>query len=67
MLDKIDGLSGFSPWILVDFRSPRRVLPQIQDGFNRKGLISDAGEKKLAFYVLRDYYAQRAQQQKLNP
>lgn len=63
MLDKIDGLSGFSPWILVDFRSPRRVLPQIQDGFNRKGLISDAGEKKQAFYVLRDYYAQRAQQQ----
>ncbi len=63
MLDNIDGLSGFSPWILVDFRSPRRVLPQIQDGFNRKGLISDAGQKKQAFYVLRDYYVQKAKAQ----
>ena len=49
MLDKIDGLSGMSPWILVDFRSPRRVLPGVQDDFNRKGIISDKGEKKKAF------------------
>lgn len=60
MLDKIDGLSGFTPWILVDFRSPRRVLPGIQDGFNRKGLISSEGVKKKAFFVLRDYYEKRA-------
>ena len=60
MLDKIDGLVGFSPWILVDFRSPKRVLPGIQDGFNRKGLISSDGVKKKAFFVLRDYYQQRA-------
>ena len=56
MLDKIDGLVGFSPWILVDFRSPKRVLPGIQDGFNRKGLISSDGVKKQAFFVLQDYY-----------
>jgi len=56
MIDGIDQLSGFSPWVLVDFRSPRRVLPQIQDGYNRKGLISEKGEKKKAFFVLRDYY-----------
>ena len=58
MLDKIDGLAGFAPWILVDFRSPRRVLPGIQDGFNRKGLISSGGTRKKAFSVLQDYYRQ---------
>ena len=60
MLDKIDGLAGFTPWILVDFRSPRRVLPGIQDGFNRKGLISSEGTKKKAFSVLQAYYRKRA-------
>ncbi len=50
-------LRGISPWVLMDFRSPTRLLPGIQDGFNRKGLISDKGEKKKAFFVLQDYYA----------
>lgn len=59
MLDKIDGLSGLSPWILVDFRSPRRQLPGIQDFFNRKGLISSWGIKKKAFYVMQDYYKKK--------
>ncbi len=62
MMDKIDGLCGFSPWILVDFRSPRRPLPGIQDGFNRKGLVSSEGVKKKAFLTLRDYYLKRAAQ-----
>jgi beta-glucuronidase len=56
MLSRIDGLCGMSPWILVDFRSPRRVLPGIQDDFNRKGLYSQDGEKKKAFYILQNYY-----------
>ena len=56
MLDKIDGLAGTTPWILKDFRSPRRVLPGIQDYYNRKGLLSDKGEKKRAFYVLKQWY-----------
>lgn len=56
MLDQIDQLRGMSPWILVDFKSPRRVLPGIQDNYNRKGLISEKGEKKKAFYVLKNYY-----------
>ena len=56
MLDKIDGLAGTTPWILKDFRSPRRVLPGVQDYYNRKGLVSDKGEKKLAFYVLKKWY-----------
>ncbi|MBR4730077.1 MAG: beta galactosidase jelly roll domain-containing protein [Prevotella sp.] len=59
MLDKVDGLAGTTPWILKDFRSPRRVLPDVQDYYNRKGLFSDKGEKKLAFYVLRDWYASK--------
>jgi beta-glucuronidase len=40
----------------MDFRSPRRPLAGIQDEFNRKGLISDQGEKKKAFYVLQQAY-----------
>ena len=56
MLDKIDGLSGTTPWILKDFRSPRRVLPGVQDFYNRKGLLSDKGEKKKAYYVLKNWY-----------
>ncbi|MGD2034637.1 MAG: glycoside hydrolase family 2 TIM barrel-domain containing protein [Bacteroidales bacterium] len=56
MLDKIEGLSGMSPWILMDFRSPRRPLPGIQDDFNRKGLLSEKGEKKKAYSVLKQYY-----------
>lgn len=59
MLDKIEGLCGTTPWILKDFRSPRRVLNGIQDYYNRKGLFSDNGEKKKAFYVLRDWYTKK--------
>ena len=56
MIETIDGLVGISPWILKDFRSPRRVLNGIQDYYNRKGLVSDKGEKKKAFYTLRNWY-----------
>lgn len=56
MMDNIEFLSGMTPWILKDFRSPRRSLPGIQDYWNRKGLLSETGEKKAAWYLLRDYY-----------
>jgi len=56
MLRKIPALRGMSPWILTDFRSPRRPLPGIQDFYNRKGLISSRGERKQAFFVLQSYY-----------
>ncbi|MCU4166708.1 glycoside hydrolase family 2 protein [Carboxylicivirga caseinilyticus] len=56
MFDKIDGLAGMAPWILVDFMSPLRQLQGVQDGWNRKGLISEKGQKKKAFYVLQKYY-----------
>ena len=48
--------AGLSPWILKDFRTPLRVLPGIQDGYNRKGLVSEEGHRKLAFDVLREAY-----------
>lgn len=49
-------LAGLSPWILKDFRAPARVLPGIQDGDNRKGLVAEEGERKLAFDVLGAFY-----------
>lgn len=51
-----DNYTGLTPWILADFRSPKRNNAAYQDGWNRKGLISDQGEKKKAFFVLKKYY-----------
>lgn len=56
MINKIDGLAGTTPWVLKDFRSPRRVLNGIQDYYNRKGIYSDEGQKKKAFYILQEWY-----------
>jgi len=56
MLNKIPNLRGTTPWILMDFRSPVRNLAGIQDGYNRKGLVSDQGQKKAAFFVLQKAY-----------
>ena len=58
------GISGMSPWVLKDFRSARRLLPQTQDGFNRKGLVSDRGEKKQAFFILQNYYTEKSNETK---
>ena len=52
-------IKGISPWILYDFRCPRR-LNRYQEGFNRKGLIdADRRTKKLAFAVLAEFYTAR--------
>jgi len=59
MAARIPTLAGMSPWILKDFRSPRRQLADVQDGWNRKGLISELGERKQAFAVLAAWYAAR--------
>lgn len=56
MVSKIPFLRGISPWILKDFRSPRRQHPIYQRGWNRKGLESPTGVHKEAFDVLADYY-----------
>lgn len=56
MLKRISFLRGTTPWVLKDFRSPRRTLPKFEDYFNRKGLFSDGGERKKAFFVLQQFY-----------
>jgi beta-glucuronidase len=61
MLSKIPFLAGTTPWVLMDFRSPVRQLPNIQDYYNRKGVISNKGIKKKAFFVLQDYYSKLPQ------
>jgi beta-glucuronidase len=55
-----DNFVGLSPWILADFRSPKRNNPYYQEGWNRKGLYDDKGRKKKAFYVLQKYYKQKS-------
>jgi beta-glucuronidase len=59
MLEKIDKLRGVSPWLLSDFKSPRRLFPFIQDFYNKKGLISERGDRKEAFYLLQEYYEEK--------
>lgn len=56
MAEGIPTLSGMSPWILKDFKSPRREHPVFQNGWNRKGIVSETGVRKQAFGVLADYY-----------
>jgi beta-glucuronidase len=67
MIDKIPGLAGLSPWLLMDFRSPRRPLTGIQDYFNRKGLLSDKGDRKQAFSILQKYYREKARSEDAIP
>lgn len=57
MMDRMPAnFVGISPWLLADFRSPRRNNPRFQDGWNNKGLFDQKGRKKKAFYLLKDYY-----------
>jgi beta-glucuronidase len=56
MAAQVPTLRGLSPWVLKDFRSPRREHPVFQNGWNRKGLISETGQRKLAFDILADHY-----------
>ena len=56
MLEKSDFVQGMSPWILKDFRSHMRQRNGMQETYNRKGLVSETGGKKKAFYVLKDHY-----------
>jgi beta-glucuronidase len=42
----------------MDFHSPRRFLPGVQDYYNRKGLVSNTGQHKQAFYVLQKFYGE---------
>ena len=64
MIQRIPNLAGLTPWVLMDFRSPARMLPGVQDYHNRKGLISNRGQRKLAFYTLQNYYKKLANENK---
>ena len=56
VLSEIKYVKGVCPWILYDFRCPRR-LHCMQDGYNIKGLLSaDKSRKKQAFSVMCDFY-----------
>ena len=52
----IKNLAGISPWLLFDYRTPRRMHPVFQNGWNRKGMISEKGEYKKSWYIIHDYY-----------
>lgn len=55
-LSKITYVQGMTPWIMYDFRCPRRTAA-IQNYYNRKGLFSpDKSYRKKAFYVLQKFY-----------
>lgn len=59
-IPKIDYIKGMTPWILYDFRCPRRTA-LVQDYYNRKGLLTpDKAHRKMAFYVLQEFYNRAA-------
>ncbi|PDO09190.1 MAG: glycosyl hydrolase family 2 [Candidatus Reconcilbacillus cellulovorans] len=60
VLSRIPYVKGTSPWILYDFRCPRRLHPVTQNFYNTKGLLSaDKTYRKPAFYVMQRFYAER--------
>ena len=50
MLDKIPFLKVRTPWILMDFRSPRRELHGIQD-FESKGTHRHARRQEEGYFI----------------
>ncbi len=60
MFSKIQQICGIIPWVLMDFRSPGRNIPELQNGFNRKGLIAEDGKRKQTFYFVQQFYKDRA-------
>ena len=59
MFENIPNLRGVSPWVLFDFRSPFRFHPTNQEDWNRKGLVSDQGYRKKAWYLMKKYYEEK--------
>ena len=59
VLGKVPYIKGITPWILYDFRCPRR-LHFTQEYYNTKGLLSaDKKYRKPAFYVMQEFYARK--------
>ncbi|MEE4143422.1 MAG: glycoside hydrolase family 2 TIM barrel-domain containing protein [Halieaceae bacterium] len=62
MLQHSPLVQGMSPWVLKDFRAALRPLNGIQEFYNRKGLVDERGNRKLAFDVLGRFYRSLPQQ-----
>lgn len=63
-LGQIPYIKGMTPWILYDFRCPRRSS-SIQKYYNTKGLLTtDKSYRKPAFYVLQEFYRKKAAEEK---
>jgi beta-glucuronidase len=56
MFNTVPNLSGVCPWLLFDYRSSGRMHPVYQKGYNRKGLLSEKGDKKKAWYVTKEFF-----------
>jgi len=56
MFSTVPNLCGVCPWLLFDYRSLGRMHSVYQKGYNRKGLLSEKGEKKKAWYVIKTYF-----------
>lgn len=59
MFKTVPNLVGVCPWILFDYKSLGRMNQLYQNGYNRKGLLSENGEKKKAWYVMEDYFNEK--------
>ncbi|KIQ16496.1 glycoside hydrolase family 2 [Flavobacterium sp. MEB061] len=59
MFKTIPNLCGISPLLLFDYKSLGRMNQVYQKGYNRKGLLSEKGEKKKAWYIMNEYYKKR--------
>lgn len=59
LFNTIPNLCGVCPWLLFDYRSLGRMNQVYQKGYNRKGLISENGEKKKAWYIMNEYYKRK--------
>ncbi|TDO91330.1 beta-glucuronidase [Halanaerobium saccharolyticum] len=56
LLTGCEWVAGLTPWILYDFKTPKRIN-KYQQMYNLKGLVSkDKKYKKLAYYVVQEFY-----------
>ncbi len=59
MFGTVPNLCGVCPWLLFDYKSLGRMHPIYQNGYNRKGLLSEDGKKKKAWYIMNDYFIKK--------
>jgi beta-glucuronidase len=59
LMEKMPDIDGLSPWVLKDFRAPRRWHGRFQKNWNRKGLIDPEGRAKPAYKTLQKWYKKK--------